>query len=40
MDPINNPFIEKMGSLKLIAVAAGSALVAAILVALLMRRHQ
>ena len=40
MDPINNPFIEKIGSLKLLAVATGSALVAAVLVALLMRRRK
>ena len=40
MDPINNPFIEKIGSLKLIAIAGGSALIAAVLVALVMRRRK
>ena len=40
MDPINNPFIEKIGSLKLIATAGISALTAAILVALVIRRRK
>jgi ketosteroid isomerase-like protein len=40
MDPINNPFIEKIGSLKLIATAGIAALAAAVLVALVMRRRK